>query len=425
MVEKNSVIRQSGLELMANEQESRELLLKSLNTSGMLFFAPNWVPRSFCIPGKRIKLHPNDYYAFGAERGGVDERWFASTTAADNGPLTWEHEGLSAVVLGDGKAVLFRDAVQILGPELLGEKVWNEQKGWMMYSKFFDNQEPLPHHVHQRLQHVQWEGKLGKPESYFFPTQVNNHGGDRPTTYFGLNPGVTKAQLRDCLAAFELGDNKLLTLSRAYELRPGTGWDVPAGILHAPGSLCTYEPQRASDVFAMYQSVIEGRRVVPPELLWKDCPPEKIGDYDYLVDVLDWEANVDPHFKENHYSEPKPVGDEAQMRQQGYVDNWVSYRSGDYTAKETTILPGQTVTLRDGAPYGFIVMQGYGTMGGRAIESPALIRFGQLTRDEGFVSAQAAKDGIRVTNLSPVSELVMLRHYGPNNPDLKHICSIN
>ncbi len=27
---------------------------------GILKLAPNWVPRSFCIPGRRIKLHPDD-----------------------------------------------------------------------------------------------------------------------------------------------------------------------------------------------------------------------------------------------------------------------------------------------------------------------------------------------------------------------------
>ncbi len=24
-----------------------------------------WVPRVFCVPGRRLKLHPNDYYSFG------------------------------------------------------------------------------------------------------------------------------------------------------------------------------------------------------------------------------------------------------------------------------------------------------------------------------------------------------------------------
>jgi len=39
---------------------------------GILRLAPNWVPRSFCIPGRRIKLHPDDYYALGGARGGID-----------------------------------------------------------------------------------------------------------------------------------------------------------------------------------------------------------------------------------------------------------------------------------------------------------------------------------------------------------------
>ena len=51
---------------------------------GIMRLAPNWVPRSFCIPGRRIKLHPDDYYALGAHRGGIDERWLASTVPADN-----------------------------------------------------------------------------------------------------------------------------------------------------------------------------------------------------------------------------------------------------------------------------------------------------------------------------------------------------
>ncbi|MHB9033952.1 MAG: hypothetical protein ACYC6L_13015, partial [Anaerolineae bacterium] len=68
---------------------------------GILRLAPTWVPRSFCIPGRRIKLHPDDYYAYGAHRGGIDERWFSSTIPADNGPETLPDEGLSYIVVQD------------------------------------------------------------------------------------------------------------------------------------------------------------------------------------------------------------------------------------------------------------------------------------------------------------------------------------
>ena len=68
---------------------------------GILRLAPTRVPRSFCVPGRRIKLHPADYYAM----GGIDERWFSSTTPADNGPKTSKDEGLSLIIVEDGSCV--------------------------------------------------------------------------------------------------------------------------------------------------------------------------------------------------------------------------------------------------------------------------------------------------------------------------------
>ena len=56
--------------------------------NGILRLEPCWVPRSFMIPGRRLKLHPDDLYAFGGHRGGINERWFSSTTKASNGPDT-------------------------------------------------------------------------------------------------------------------------------------------------------------------------------------------------------------------------------------------------------------------------------------------------------------------------------------------------
>ena len=91
------------------------------------------------------------------------------------------------------------------------------------------------------------------------------------------------------------GDNRITELSLGYRTRLGTGWDIPAGVLHAPGSVCTYEPQAASDVLCMCESWSNNREV-PDELLWKDVPADRIGDLDYILDLLDWERNVDPDF---------------------------------------------------------------------------------------------------------------------------------
>ena len=389
--------------------------------SGVLRLAPAWVPRSFCIPGRRIKLHPDDYYAFGAHRGGIDERWLASTTRADNGPETTPDEGLSYIVVQDGgqiEKVLLRDAVSLAGEALIGKRLMDQYGRWPMYSKFFDNKGPLPHHLHQREADAARVSQLPKPEAYYFPRQINNHGGDFPYTFFGLESGTTREQLLECLRNWDKGDNKITNYSRAYKLEPGTGWDVPAGTLHAPGSLCTYEPQFASDVLAMFQSLVS---YVPTswDLLVKDVPPEHRHDLDYIVNMLDWEANLDPQFYAHHFMPPKPVRPMKEMEDAGCLDMWITYRSPDFSARETTILPGRKVTLSDPACYGLIVLQGHGTLAKWQIESPALIHFGQLTNDEFFVTEEAARGGIVVTNPSDCDPIVILRHYGPGNPDLK------
>ncbi len=388
---------------------------------GILRLAPTWVPRSFCVPGRRIKLHPDDYYALGGERGGIDERWFSSTTPADNGPLTSPNEGLSFVVFEDGaktKQILLRDAIDALKGQIIGDRLWKQHKRWPMYSKFFDNKGALPHHIHHRDEHAKLTGQLGKPEAYYFPPQVNNHGGDFPYTFFGLYPGVTKDQVRKALAnAAEGRDNSITSLAPAYRLDPGTGWDVPPGVLHAPGSLCTYEPQKASDVFAMYENVTHDQ-VVPKELLWKDTPQEKTGDVDWLLSVIDWDLNVDPDFVKNRFMQPIPARPVKEMQAEGYVEKWIVYKSTAFSAKELTVLPGRTVTIKDAGAYGMIMMQGHGTMGVWDIETPTMIRFGQLTHDEYFVTETAAQEGVTIKNPSKSDPIVMLKHFGPENPDL-------
>jgi len=385
---------------------------------GILRLSPTWVPRVFCVPGRRIKLHPDDYYALGNERGGLDERWLASTTLADNGPLTAPDEGLSYVIFEDHgrvEKVPLRDAVAKLKGGLIGDRMWKACGGWPMYSKFFDNQGPLPLHVHHRDEHARLVRQSGKPEAYYFPPQLNNHGGDFPYTFFGLEPGTTREQIRECLSNFTKGDNKITNYSRAYKLEPGTGWNVPPGVLHAPGSLCTYEPQKASDVFAMYQSLVN-RQVIPEALLWKNTPPDRMGNVNYLLEVLDWERNVDPQFVTNNFMRPLPVKSVPEMESEGYREYRVCYKSNVFSAKELTVLPGRSVTIRDPAAYGVIVMQGHGKLGAWLVETPALIRYGQLNHDEVFVSAAAALAGVTVSNASQTDPLVMLKHSGPDNP---------
>jgi len=382
---------------------------------GLLRLAPNWVPRSFLQPGKRIRLHPNDYYALGTHRGGIDERWFASTTPAANEGAPPD-EGLSYVVSNRTRFTL-RDAVAAVGADIVGKKIWDQYKRWPVYSKFFDNMGPIPHHMHHSKELAALVGQEGKPESYYFPPQVNNVGNNFPYTFFGLEPGTRKEDVRRCLERWNEGDNGILDLSKAYRLQPGTGWLVGPNLLHAPGSLCTYEPQWGSDVFGMYQSIVEGRPV-PRSLLVKDFPPEKHNDLDFLVDALDWEGNTDPYFKDNHFL--APIVDKAGSGD-GYTDKWVVYGKihGEqlFSAKELTVMPGVKATIKDNGASGVIVLQGRGRVCNMAIESPNLIRFGEMTEDEFFITHNRATEGYTVENLAKECPLVLLRYFGPEvNP---------
>jgi len=131
---------------------------------GILRLTPTWVPRSFLHPGKRIKLHPDDWYAYGAHRGGIDERWFGSTTEAANDGRVW-HEGLS-FVNHNGQHFLLRDAVEEAGGRLIGAAMYDAYGRWPVYSKFFDNMGPIPHHMHQTFEDAALVGLEAKPESY-------------------------------------------------------------------------------------------------------------------------------------------------------------------------------------------------------------------------------------------------------------------
>ena len=385
---------------------------------GIVRLAPTWVPRVFCTPGGRLKLHPDDLFPFAEGRGGIDERWLSSTVRAENGPLTGEFEGISMVV-GHGDDLIPFDAfVAHHGAALIGERLWSAYQGWPMYSKFFDNQTPLPLHVHHRDEHAAALGKKGKPEAYFFPPQMNAHLGSLGITFFGLHPETTRAQFTERLERFARGgDNRITELSRGYRIRLGTGWDVPAGVLHAPASICTYEPQRASDVSCLCESWSNSREIMS-ELLWKNVPADRVGDLGYIIELLDWERNVDPRFLTRNMMEP--VESRASAAASGdWTERWVVYLASEFSAKELTVQPGSSVTIRDTDAFGCIVIEGQGSLNGHPVSSPTTIRYGQLTEDEWFVSEAAARAGVTIANPSRTEPLVLLKHFGPESGELR------
>lgn len=374
---------------------------------GVLRMAPVFVPRRFSRPGWRLRLHPDDYYAYGTARGAIKERWFSSVIPAMNGPEARPDEGMSYIVTQDGREqrLLFKDAVDCLGDALIGPELMRKYGTWPMYSKFFDYEEPLFHHLHLDFEAAARVGKLGKPEAYYYPPQYNNYAAKFPHTYFGFDPDVTREQVRARLAMFRAGDNRITELSRAYRVELSTGWYTPPGVLHAPGSYLTYEPQWNSDVNSVFENVTAGE-VNPYEMLNENCPPERADDLDYLMSLLDWEKNVDPHYRK-HWFRPPLVRAETT----DYVEKWVAYGNPYIAAKELTILPGKSAVVSDKTAYGCIVVQGHGQLGPFGAAEAGMLRFGQLSEDEFFVGIGAARRGVRLVNASPYEPLVLLKHF--------------
>jgi hypothetical protein len=394
---------------MSKTKTIREVFEKG---GGALRLAPNFVPRRFSQAGRRLRLHPDDYYALGTARGSIKERWFSSVIPAMNGPLAPADEGLSYVAPTENPAdrFPFRDAVAELGAELIGPELQKTYGTWPMYSKFFDYELPLFHHLHLDDAAAGRVGRLGKPEAYYFPPQLNNHLGAFPVTYFGFDPDVTREQVRERLLAYEQGDNRITELSRAYRIELGTGWYTPPGVVHAPGSVLTYEPQWNSDVNSVQENVTSGE-VYPRDFLVENVPQDRKQDIDYVMSLMDWDKNVDPHYRKRYFRPPVA----CPPREDGLASRWVVYANPYIAAKETTILPGRTAMIREAAAFGCVIVQGFGKFGAFDAEAAGMLRFGQLSGDEYFVSEKAAAQGVRVSNASRWEPMVILQHFGPNN----------
>ena len=383
---------------------------------GIFCLMPVFVPRRFSRAGFRLRLHPDDYYALGTKRGSIKERWFSSVIPAMNGPLAPADEGMSYVLPFDGNTAgkfTLREAVDVLGRDLVGDELMTRYGGWPMYSKFFDYEVPLFHHLHLGFDAAAAVRRLGKPEAYYFPPEMNNYAGTFPATYFGFDPDVSKEEVMERLMMYEKGDNRITELSRAYRIQLGTGWYTPPGVIHAPGSYLTYEPLWNSDVNSVYENIASGE-VYDYDFLVENCPEDKKRNLEYVMSLLDWEKNVDPHYRK-HYFRPPVACPNSDGR---YAEKWVAYANDYIAAKELTVQPGQKVVVSDGAAYGCIIIQGHGRFGAYDAEASVMLRFGQPSNDEFFVSEAAAKQGVVIENRSRFQPMVILKHFGPNHPDM-------
>lgn len=387
------------------------IIRETLKTGdGIFHMLPNFVPVKFGVPGRRLKIHPDDYFAYGLESGTIMERWLCMVNGARTKNPKRPYQGMSYVLAHDGSRFLFKTAVEELKDALIGEELQEKYGTFPVFSKFFDYDTPLYFHFHPSAEVAKRVGCDAKPECYYFPPQLNNHSGRRPTTYFGFNKGVTKAQVRSCIKNFDRFDTRITDLSRAYTIAPGQGWYVPPGVLHAPGSLLTYEPQWATDLNCVLENVVSGE--IFDKHFMTDIVPDGVAQVaDYIMDAIDWDANFEEDFKGKYFRPSVPLP----QAEPGLIEKWICYGNDFIAAKEVTVLPGCEVTLRDRAAYGCVLIQGFGQFGNYHGEAVNMMRVGDVTWDEFFVSKERATGGVIIRNDSRTEPMVILQHFGPDN----------
>lgn len=379
--------------------------------SGILPLEPAWVARDFLPAGRRLGCS-EDQYDLG-ERGAISERWLGSTTEADN-RIKVPHEGLSFLALDAKERITLKDAVREAPNPILGEEyARTHPAGLNRLAKLFDYKYRIPYHLHQMQRHAALVGRNPKEEAYYFPAGVPM--GLEPETYFGVHPSIVEENKKEVLLPYleRWDSDEILRNSRAYKLIPEDGWHVPAGILHAPGTALTVELQEDSDVFAMLQAVSGGKRM-PKDLLFKDVRPEDRAQFGEkaILDMIDWPANGDPYFFENHHTPPLTIRETSDGSEQ-----WIFYNTSKFSGKKLLVKPGKKMMTRDSGVYNFFVWRGRGTFDGHEIES------GKPFLDEALVCHAKAIGNLVVENTGR-EDLILFKFFGPDVnadvPMLKH-----
>ncbi len=397
-------------------------------TGGIFHLAPTWVGRpGIIIPGRRIKLL-DDYMS---QEVAVNERWLSSITYADNGvynKVCPEDHGLSYLIIGEARIQL-KEALEVCAELLLGnDRVWN------VLPKFFDNWHRIPNHLHPCDDHCA-EGLTGKPESYYFPEELNMSRNAYPASPFGVDPTFSDEQILCYLGHYFRGDNRLTDLGNTINLIPGTGWCMPPCTLHAPGSLTTYELQVASDVTCIPESRVNDM-VMPADLLDRDLPVTVKKDgleavCRYILSMLHCRnsGNGD-NFRKEYFRPPVEIFHSEEGGQ-----SWVIYRTGRaseainvdlYSAKKTVVQSGCALRLQEKQAFGAIVLSGHGRVQVQgkeplAVESASMFPTRDaLGGDEFFVAAGAA-EAFRL-ECESIENLHVYQHFASNsNPESRNL----
>jgi len=372
------------------------------NTNGILMLNPAWVARNFIAPGRRLGL-PESQYDLG-ERGGICERWLASTTKADN-KVSVPNEGLSSLQIEYEREITLKEAVDVLPELILGKEYSKTHSGLGRLAKIFDYEDRIPFHIHQMQRHAKLVGRNSKDEAYYFPEGVDK--GKHPETFFGVHPYIVKEKKFNLLLSHlvEWKDDGILQHAFAYNQNEGDGFQVPSGVTHGPGTALTIELQEDSDVFAMMQAKV-GNTFISKDLLWKDVRDEdkqKFGER-IILEMIDWHTSGDPDFFIKRHTPPILIKDSVQGTSKEY---WIYYNTNKFSGKKIYVSRGEKFLTKDDGVYNILVWRGTGLYGRIEIEG------GNPTKDELLITHNRAVEGVEIINTGS-EDLEIIKFFGPD-----------
>ena len=369
-------------------------------SNGIIKLNPAWVARNFIEPGRRLGL-PESQYNLG-DRGGICERWLASTTKADN-KVAVPNEGLSTLKMEYEIEVTLKEAVDLLPELILGREYSKTHSGLGRLAKIFDYEDRIPFHIHQMQKHARLVGRNSKYEAYYFPEGIDK--GKHPETFFGVHPYIVKEKRFDLLLPHlvEWKDDGIVQHAFAFNQYEGDGFQVPSGVTHGPGTALTIELQEDSDVFAMMQAKV-GDTLISKDLLWKDVRDEDRQKYGekIILEMIDWQTSGDPDFYTKRHTPPILIKDSIQG---GSKEYWIYYNTNKFSGKKIYVKRGEKYLTKDDGVYNILVWRGTGLLGGIEIEG------GNPLKDELLITHNRAVEGVEIINTGS-QDLEIIKFFG-------------
>ena len=375
---------------------------------GVLQLLHRYAGRTFCTPGKRLRLSPESYYPDYMNGTGLDEIWMCCTVPIVTGVIDTRtgkapfREGESHVLTPDGQVISLQDLIAASPEAVMGPKVTafaNAMFGrptWPIVSKKFDNLNPIPDHLHWS----KWE--VYDINSFDNPGVSASH---YHTTAMGLYSFVTKDQFLACMKRFGKTEyNGIRHLAPHVMMQLDNGFVMPNGVLHSPTNLCTHELHVTMDEHFLAEDLTLDGRIGAADAFYAcrevDYPRDRHEDWGYLVDKFDFAANQDPDFV---LKNSRPAIPAHEFAGDGVDAKWIIY--GDFLGDQKcsilrlTVQPGGKTKFRPESPTLFHTNGGRGRVGQLEVRYHHNMLLGEIYPEIGFITQAAlANGGVEIEN---------------------------